>query len=198
LADFYQSHHTRILVAAVIGGFAILNLMWFAAAISSELRAAGESGWGTAVTAASAAFGAVFIAMVGSGAGLAYTFSSGNYLFAAHLHRVSAGVVVMSSFPRAMLTMAPTFGLWRAKLIPNSLFSVGVAAVVLTLLGGFAWAGTGFWAPDGAYSRWISPIIGVAWTLVLSGVVLNVIHTKHGVEPRPSEPIRDMQPMPQW
>jgi hypothetical protein len=199
LAAFYQSHHTRILVAAVISGFAVLNLMWFAAAITSVLRAAGESGWGTAVTVASAAFGGVFFAMVGLSAGLAYTFSSGNRIFAADLHRVIAGMVVMSAFPRAMLTMAPTFGLWRAKLISNGLFNVGVVAVILTLLGGLAWAGTGFWAPDGAYARWIAPIIGAVWALVLSGVVLKIGHPEeHALEPGPSERVQPMEPATPW
>ena len=39
--------------------------------------------------------------------------------------------VVLSSFPRAMLIMSAAFGLWRAGLISNRLFAVGVAAVVI-------------------------------------------------------------------
>jgi len=31
LTAFYQGDRLRILIAAVLGGFAILNLMWFAA-----------------------------------------------------------------------------------------------------------------------------------------------------------------------
>jgi hypothetical protein len=72
----------------------------------------------------------------------------------------------------AMLVMASAFGLWRARLISNALFAVGVAAVVLLLLGGTTWLSGGFWAPDGAYSRFVSPIIGLAWALVVSGVLL--------------------------
>jgi hypothetical protein len=58
-------------------------------------------------------------------------------------------------------------------LISNALFAVGVVAVVLTLLGGTTWVSGGFWAPDGAYSRLVSPIIGVAWALVASWVLLS-------------------------
>jgi hypothetical protein len=79
---------------------------------------------------------------------------------------------VLSSFPRAMLIMAAAFGLWRAKLISNALFAVGVAAVVLVLLGGTTWLSGGFWAPDGVYSRFVSPIIGLLWVLVVSRVLL--------------------------
>jgi hypothetical protein len=71
-----------------------------------------------------------------------------------------------------MLIMAGTFGLWRAGIISTTLFGAGVAAVVLVLLGGTTWATGGIWAADGAYSRLISPIIDIAWVVVISGVLL--------------------------
>jgi hypothetical protein len=43
---------------------------------------------------------------------------------------------VVRSFPRAMLIRAGSCGLWRAGLISNARFAVGVAVVVLVLLGG--------------------------------------------------------------
>jgi hypothetical protein len=70
-----------------------------------------------------------------------------------------------------MLIMAGSFGLWRAGIISNALFSAGVAALVLVLLGGTTWASDGFWAPDGAYLRFISPIIALAWITVISGLL---------------------------
>jgi hypothetical protein len=45
------------------------------------------------------------------------------------------------------------------------------AAVVLVLLGGTTWAGDGFWAPDGTYSRFISPIVALPWIAVVSGLL---------------------------
>jgi hypothetical protein len=71
-----------------------------------------------------------------------------------------------------MLVMASAFGLWRARLISNTLFAAGVAAVVLGLLGGTTWLAGGFWAPDGVYSRFVWPAIGVVWGMVVSGVLL--------------------------
>jgi hypothetical protein len=70
-----------------------------------------------------------------------------------------------------MLIMAGTFGLWRAGIISDALFWAGVTAVVIVLLGGTTWAGDGFWAPDGAYSRFVSPIVGLAWIAVVSGLL---------------------------
>ena len=71
-----------------------------------------------------------------------------------------------------MLIMAAAFGLWRARLISNALFAAGVVAVVLVLLGGTTWLSGGFWAPDGTYSRFVSPAIGLVWGMVVSGVLL--------------------------
>jgi uncharacterized membrane protein YvlD (DUF360 family) len=78
-----------------------------------------------------------------------------------------------------MLTMSAAFGLWRAGLISNGLFTVGVAAVVLILLGGTTWLSGGFWAPDGLYSRLVSPIICALWLLIVSRVLLNRGPTTH-------------------
>jgi hypothetical protein len=66
----------------------------------------------------------------------------------------------VSCYPRAMLIMAGTFGLWRARQISNALFGAGVAVVVLVLVRGMTWASNGIFAPDGAYSRFIAPAIG--------------------------------------
>ncbi len=60
LSSFYDGNRTRILIATIILGFAVLFLMWFAAALSTVLRDAGQGTWATAATAASAALGAVF------------------------------------------------------------------------------------------------------------------------------------------
>jgi hypothetical protein len=45
LAAFYGGERTRILIAAVFAGMAVLNLLWFAAAIRADLADAGQDGW---------------------------------------------------------------------------------------------------------------------------------------------------------
>jgi hypothetical protein len=173
LPTFYEGDRTRILIAVVFFGLAILNLLWFAAAIRTTLADAGQDGWGAAATASSAVLGGLFLQLVAVCAALAYSISgSGNHTLTSGLNDFAWACVVLSSFPRAMLIMAGTFGLWRAGLISNRLFAAGVAAVVLVLLGGTTWLSGGFWAADGAYSRFGSPIIGVVWVLVVSRVLL--------------------------
>jgi hypothetical protein len=173
LVAFYDGDRTRILIAAVFSGMAVLNLLWFAAALRTTLADAGQDGWGAAATAASAAVGALFLLLITVSAALAYSIArSGNHSLTSALNDFAWACVVLSSFPRAMLIMAGTFGLWRARLISNALFAAGVATVVLVLLGGTTWLSGGFWAPDGAYSRFVSPILGLVWVVVVSRVLL--------------------------
>jgi hypothetical protein len=173
LAAFYGGDRTRILIAAVFAGVAVLNLLWFAAAIRTDLADAGQDGWGAAATAASAVLASLLLLLITVGAALAHAIAgSGNQTLTSGLNDLAWACVVLTSFPRAMLIMASAFGLWRAGLISNALFAAGVAAVVLVLLGGTTWLSGGFWAPDGAYSRFVSPLIGLVWILVVSRVLL--------------------------
>jgi hypothetical protein len=174
LVAFYHGDHVRILIATVFAGLNVLNLMWFAAALRTTLADAGQDGWGAAVTASSAALGGVFLLMITVAAALAYSIAgSRNEALTSALNDFLWVGVVLSSFPRAMLIMAGTFGLWRAGLFSSAQFAAGVAALLLVLLGGTTWLSSGFWAADGAYSRFVSPLIGLVWILVASRVLLS-------------------------
>jgi hypothetical protein len=174
LVAFYHGDRLRILIAAVFAGLNVLNLMWFAAALKTTLADAGQDGWGAAVTASSAALGGAFLLMITVAAALAYSIAgSENTALTSALNDFLWVSLVLSSFPRAMLIMAGTFGLWRAGLISNARFAAGVAALLLVLLGGTTWLSGGFWAADGAYSRFVSPLIGLVWIVVVSRVLLS-------------------------
>src|ERR1700687_3703981 len=174
LAGFYSGDRTRILIAVAFLGLNILNLMWFAASLRNTLADAGKDGWGAAATASSAAFGALFLLLIAIGAGLAYSIAgSGNHALTSGLNGLGWALLVLSSFPRAMLSMSAAFGLWRAGMISNALFAVGVAVVVLGVLGGTTWMSGGFWAPDGGYQTLGSPAIGLVWVLIVSRVLLS-------------------------
>jgi hypothetical protein len=107
---------------------AVLNLLWFAAALRTTLADAGQGGWGAAATAASAAVGGLFLLLIAVSAALGYSIiGSGNLALASGLNDLSWAGFVLTSFPRAMLIMAGTFGLWRARLISNKLFAADLA-----------------------------------------------------------------------
>jgi succinate dehydrogenase/fumarate reductase cytochrome b subunit len=172
LSSFYEGDRVRILIAAVIFGLAVLNLMWFASAIRTTLVEAGQGGWATSATASSAAVGGILLILMAVGAALTYSIGgSGGAGLASGLNDLMWTGFVLSSFPRAMLVMSGSFGLWRARIISNGLFAAGVACVVLGVLGGTTWASSGFWAPDGAYSKLIWPIVSLVWILVVTGVL---------------------------
>jgi hypothetical protein len=173
----YASYGYHPHVGAFFAGMTVLNLLWFAAAIRTALADAGQDGWGAATTASSAVVGGLFLMLITFGAALAHTMPGyGHDVLTAELHDLAWSTVVLSSFPRAMLLMAGTFGFWRAKLISSELFAAGVVAVVLVLLGGTTWMSSGVWAPDGAYSRFVSPVIGLVWVVVATRVLLTRSH----------------------
>ena len=181
LVAFYGGHHTRILIAAAVSGLAVLNLLWFAAALRTTLADAGQDGWGAAATASSAAVGGLFLLLIALSAALAYSIAgSGNTTLTSGLNDFAWALVVLSSFPRAMLIMSGSFGLWRAGLISNALFGAGVTVVVLGVLGGTTWVSGGFWAPDGVYSRFVWPILGLVWVVVASRVLARSPATRAG------------------
>src|SRR4029077_3290364 len=114
LIVFYDGERTRILIAAVFSGLAILNLMWFAAALRTTLADARQDGWGAAATASSAALGGLFLLLTTVSAALAYSIAgAGNHTLTSGLNDFAWASVVLSSFPRAMLIMAAVFGLRR-------------------------------------------------------------------------------------
>jgi hypothetical protein len=173
LIAFYHGDRTRILIAVFCFGLNLLNLLWFTTAVRTVLADAGVDGWGAAAPVASAAFGALYLLLIAVDAALAYSIATpGNDTLTSGLNDFTWALLVLSSFPRAMLIMSWAFGLWRAGQISNALFATGIAALVLVLLGGTTWMSEGFWAPDGAYSRLVSPLIGLAWVVVVSRVVL--------------------------
>ena len=181
LAAFYDGHRTRILIAAAFSGLNVLNLMWFAAALRCTLADAGQDGWGAAATASSAAVAGLFLVLLTVSAALAYSIAgSGNQTVTAGLNDFVWALAVLSSFPRAMLIMSGSFGFWRAGLISNALFGTCVGAVVLGVLGGTTWLSGGFWAPDGAYARFVWPIVGLVWVVVASRVLARSPATRAG------------------
>jgi hypothetical protein len=171
LVSFFHGDRTRILIATVIFCFAFLELLWFGAALSSVLRDANLGGWAGAAIASSAAMAALLFLRMTVRAALAFSIvGPGTLAVASGLSDFAYVLTVLLAFPTAMFVMSGAFGLWRAEIISQRFFVVGVVAVVLTLLGGTTWASDGFWAPDGAYQV-VSQLVAYAWIAVISGVL---------------------------
>jgi hypothetical protein len=178
LVSFYDGDRTRILIASVVFCVSFLELLWFGAALSSVLRDAGLGGWAGAATASSAAMAAILFVRMAVRAALAFSIAgSGNVPLTSGLADLGYVLTVIWFFPAAMFVMSGAFGLWRGRLISNRFFSVGVVAVVLTLLGGTLWARNGFWAPDGAYA-FVSQAVAFLWIAVISGFLVRSLSTE--------------------
>jgi len=191
LAGFYDGDSTRILIATVIFGFAFLNLMWFGAAITSTLRDAGKAGWGAAATASSAAFAGVWFIVLAISAALAHSIAGyGNTTLTSGLNDLVWILLVLSAFPTGMLIMSGTFGLWRAEILSNRGFALGVTAMVLVLLRATTWASDGFWAPDGVYSAYVATIVMAVWVIGISRVLLAKSPATTSVPDRAAAPSR--------
>jgi hypothetical protein len=172
LVSFFSGDRARILIATVIYCFAFLELLWFGAALSSVLRDAGKGGWGAAATASSAAMGAILFTRMTVRAALAFSIAgSSSPQVTSGLADLGWVLTVVLSFPAAMFVMSGAFGLWRAGIISNTFFAVGVLAVVLALLGGTTWASDGVWAPDGHYAD-IAQGVVFLWIAVISVVLV--------------------------
>jgi hypothetical protein len=187
LVSFYDGDSTRILIAGIIFGFATLCLMWFAAALTSELRDAGKAGWGTAATMAAAAIGAIYFIRITIRASLAYSIAgAGDERITSALNDISWALIVIGWFPVAMLVMAGSFGLWRAGIFSGGAFGAGVTAMVLLLLGTTTWASDGFWAADGAYARFVPTITMLLWIAVVSAFLMRRYSATHTTERAPA------------
>jgi hypothetical protein len=175
LVSFYDGDRTRILIGSIVFGFAILCLMWFAAALASLLRDEGKGGWGRAATAASAAIGAVYFVLITLWTALAYSIAgAGNDQITSALNDLTCALHGFAWFPIAMLIMAGSFGLWRAGLFSSAAFAAGVTAMVLVLLGVTTWASDGFWAADGAYVRFVPTLVMLVWIAAVSAFLMRL------------------------
>jgi hypothetical protein len=183
LNAYYIGNEFLVLVAVALSGVGIVGLLWFAAAIRAVLVEAGQDGWGAAVTMAASAIAALLFlhaAMVGA---LAYSIAdTGNDALTRALNDLVWAIWVLSAWPRAMLVMASSFGFWRAGLISRRLFAAAAVVVVLGVLGGTTWEADfgALWTPDGIYSAFIWPIVGLAWMLAASRVLAVLPSTHNG------------------
>ena len=167
-------------IAAPIFGLAILNLTWFTAALRTTLADHGLDGWGAALTTASAGVAGMLLVLVALATTIASIGSTADAAFVSGLTTFGLAAFVLSSFPRAMLVMAGSFGFWRAEMISNRQFGLAVGLVILGVLGGTTWFADGFWAPDGLLSLVILPALELVWVVAASRVLNRAPSTRTG------------------
>jgi hypothetical protein len=167
-------------IAAPILGLAILNLTWWVAELRTTLADQGLDGWGAAGTAASAAFAGIAFAMVAIATVVPSLAGSGSDAIVTGLTSLGSAAWVLSSFPRAMMVMAGSFGFWRAGFITTNQFKVAVGLVILGVLGGTTWFADGVWGQNGLLSWIILPALELVWVVAASRVLNRAPSTRTG------------------
>lgn len=180
VTGFYAANGVRILIATPILALGFLNLVWFTQSIRVALAEVGLDGWGAAATAASAMTGAIAFVLIAIQTAQVTIAGVGDGAFATGLNTVAWTAVVLSSFPRAMLVMAPSFGFWRAGYISNKQFLLAVGLVFAGVFGGTTLAIGTVWAPDAAFSRFILPALELVWVVAIGRVLSRVPSTSTG------------------
>ena len=158
VADYFDDEHSRVVTAAYLQGLALVFFVWFLAGLGWRLHSAG----------------APLRARVAYGAGLVVTAlyaQSAVVLGALAFRATDDGSVAQSLFDVALFSQnAAAFPIAALVAVATPRwFGLPLAAVFL--VDALTYAGDGFWAPDGDYSR-VAYLGFLAWTAATAGRLL--------------------------
>jgi len=158
VADYFDDEHSRVVTAAYLQGLALVFFVWFLAGLGWRLHLAG----------------APLRARVAYGAGLVVTVlyaQSAVVLGALAFRATDESSVAQSLFDLALFSQnAAAFPIAALVAVATPRwFGLPLAAVFL--VDALTYAGDGFWAPDGDYSR-VAYLGFLAWTAATAGRLL--------------------------
>jgi hypothetical protein len=158
VAAYFDDEHSRVVTAAYLQGLALVFFVWFLAGLGWRLHSAG----------------APLRARVAYGAGLVVTAlyaQSAVVLGALAFRATDEGSVAQSLFDLALFSQnAAAFPIAALVAVATPRwFGLPLAAVFL--VDALTYAGDGFWAPDGDYSR-VAYLGFLAWTAATAGRLL--------------------------
>lgn len=158
VADYFDDEHSRVVTAAYLQGLALVFFVWFLAGLGWRLHSAGSP----------------LRARVAYGAGLVVTAlyaQSAVVLGALAFRATDEGSVAQSLFDLALFSQnAAAFPIAALVAVATPRwFGLPLAAVFL--VDALTYAGDGFWAPDGDYSR-VAYLGFLAWTAATAGRLL--------------------------
>jgi hypothetical protein len=174
IASYYDDDRGRLLTAIVLFGLSMIAFLWFLGSTVHTLRVeADESRLAATTLGAGVVTSSLFGVILLMNAGLAFQIAEdGDAGVVAALYDISWVTSTLLSFPVAALIFAAGIGFMRSRLLPVWFGWASAGAALALVAGGTTWARNGFWAPDGAYNAYITPIIFVVWVVVLSVLVL--------------------------
>jgi MFS family permease len=174
IATYFDEERGKLLTVIVLFGLAIVAFLWFLGSVVHTLRVeADESRIAPTALGAGVVTASLFGGIVLLNAGLAFQIAEdGDAGVVAAVYDLAWVASTLISFPVAALVFATGIGVWRSRLLPAWFGWASAVAAVAILSSGTTWARDGFWAPDGLYNAYITPIIFIAWTVVASVLLL--------------------------
>jgi hypothetical protein len=174
IATYFDDERGKLLMVIVLFGLAIVAFLWFLGSLVHTLRVeADESRLAATALGAGVVTTTVFGGIVLLNAGLTFQIAEdGDPGVVAAVYDLAWVASTLISYPLAALVFATGIGVWRSRLLPVWFGWTSAVVAVVILASGTTWAKDGFWAPDGLYNAYISPIIFVVWTVAASVLLL--------------------------
>jgi hypothetical protein len=174
IATYFDDERGKLLTVIVLFGLSIVAFLWFLGSLVHTLRVeANESRLAATALGAGVVTTSLFGGIVLLNAGLAFQIAEdGDAGVVAAVYDLAWVASTLISFPLAALVFATGIGTWRSRLLPAWFGWASVVVAVAILASGTTWARDGFWAPDGLYNAYITPIVFVVWTVVASVLLL--------------------------
>jgi hypothetical protein len=174
IGAYYDDKRGKLLTVTVLFGLSIVAFLWFLGSIVHTLRVeADESRIAATALGAGIVTTSLFGLLVLLNAGLTFQIAEdGDAGVVAALYDLAWSTSTLIAFPVAALVFATGIGAWRSRLLPGWFGLASVVGALAILASGTTWARDGFWAPDGLYNAYITPLIFVAWIVALSVLLL--------------------------
>jgi hypothetical protein len=174
IATYFDEERGKLLTVIVLFGLAIVAFLWFLGSVVHTLRdEADESRLAATALGAGVVTTSIFGGIVLLNAALTFQIAEdGDAGVVAAVYDLAWVASTLISYPLAALVFATGIGAWRSRLLPAWFGWASAVVAVVILASGTTWARDGFWAPDGLYNAYITPIVFVVWTVVASVLLL--------------------------
>jgi hypothetical protein len=167
VAEFFSDNRDAVLWTTFIQGLAVLAFLWFAAALVTTMRDAGES------RLAAAAYGSFLLTFAVGGlaavtrAALAYSVADEGPDFVLPLYHLTVVFEVFTNLLFAGMLAAVGAATLRTGMFPRWWGWVSGLIALWSIIGATAWARDGFWSPTGEVV-FVNIVVFLGWMLVTS------------------------------
>ena len=177
-AAFVQDHRSAYLLAMCLSGLAVLGFIFFLGSLATRLRAVGQELFAVVALGGGLVTAAVWYVWLSFQGVIAWT--SPNGLDPTVVKTLLAAADFAFPFPIAALVAATSIAALRSAIWPTWLSYVGLVGAIWVLVGGFAMARSGFFAPTSG-ARLTGWAFFFFWVLVASVFLLRRPHQERAL-----------------